>query len=83
MRTGEAYQYVVVATDAEADALSYALTTAPTGMTLTGNTINWSPNVGDAGSHPVEVQVSDGSSIATQLFSVSVASNVGLRGQFT
>jgi hypothetical protein len=40
---GTPYTYSIVAVDPAGSALSYALTTAPVGATLSGNTITWTP----------------------------------------
>lgn len=54
------YQYQVIATDTDGDALSYALSLYPQGMTLTEKgLIDWTPAMTDEGDHQVEVQVSD------------------------
>ena len=72
---GLAYQYDVHATDADGDSLVYALTTAPAGMTIDSlGRINWLPQVGDIGSQPVLVTVSDGrGGSANQQFTIAVA----------
>ena len=40
---GVAYTYQIAATDPGGTAVSFALTTAPAGATLSGNTITWTP----------------------------------------
>ncbi|MHB1524597.1 MAG: putative Ig domain-containing protein, partial [Candidatus Dormibacteria bacterium] len=74
---GVAYSYQVQATDPDGDALSYALTAAPTGMTInaTSGLVQW-PDPTPVGSNPsVTVQVSDGQGgLATQSFTLSVTS---------
>ena len=40
---GSEYTYAVVATDPAGTAITYALDVAPTGATITGNTITWTP----------------------------------------
>jgi len=70
---GQPYQYAVQAQDADGDTLTYALITAPAGMTIgtTNGLIDWLPNA--TGNYPVEVQVVDGQEGQdTQLFSVIV-----------
>jgi len=75
---GAAYSYQVTATDPNAgDVLSYALSTAPTGMTIGATTglIQWTP--GTAGDFPVTVTVSDGNGgTATQPFTLTVKAQV-------
>ena len=56
--TGETYRYDVRSQDPNGDRLSYALTTAPSGMTIDQfGRIRWTPTT--AGSSDVEVLVSD------------------------
>lgn len=76
-----AYTYNVVATDANNDALSYALTTSPDGMAIDQNgKITWIPSDVQAGSQNVVVTVTDKGIPAlpvAQTFSINVAeSNV-------
>jgi Putative Ig domain len=56
---GTPYRSTVRAVDAEGDALSFSLNSAPDGMTVNPNTgeIAWTP--GEMGQYPVEVQVTD------------------------
>ena len=56
---GALYTYEVEATDPEGDALTYSLTTSPTGMTINSSTgvITWIPTA--VGSYEVTVEVSD------------------------
>ncbi|MCU7935407.1 MAG: tandem-95 repeat protein [Candidatus Thiodiazotropha sp. (ex Dulcina madagascariensis)] len=71
---GVAYSYDVDATDADGDALSYSLVTAPAGMTIdsASGLIAWTP--AQIGGHPVSVQVDDGNGgTATQSYTVTVA----------
>ncbi len=72
---GLPYSYAVQASDPDNDPLSYALTTAPAGMTIDAVTgvINWTPVLGDVGDHPVSVLVSDGTDGAdTQGYTLTV-----------
>lgn len=58
--TGELYQYQVIASDEDGDALSYALLEAPNGMAINGNLIQWTPAAVQAGRvHSVKIQVVD------------------------
>jgi uncharacterized repeat protein (TIGR01451 family) len=54
---------------------TYALTTGSTGMMIDGNTglISWTPDVGQEGSHNVEVEASNSEGTDTQTFSINVA----------
>ncbi len=67
------YQYQVTSSDSEGTALSYSLTTSPTGMTIdaTSGLINWTPDEGVL-SEAVTVQVSDGVLTDTQSFTITV-----------
>jgi len=74
--TGVAYAYDVDATDPDGDALSYALTNAPTGMTIDASSglIAWAPNATQLGPNAVAVRVTDGrGGEAMQSFAVTVA----------
>ena len=58
---GETYRYDVHASDVDGDSLKYALTTAPTGMSIDPlGRISWSPSITDIGSAAVTLSVSDG-----------------------
>ena len=70
-----AYTYDVNATDVDGDTLTYALSAAPTGMTINAQTgvISWTPAAQQVGAANVTVTVSDpfGGS-ATQPFTITV-----------
>ena len=70
-----AYSYDVNAFDVDEDALTFSLTTPPTGMTINPSTglISWTPDNSQVGPNPVTVQVSDTLLTATQSFTVTVA----------
>lgn len=68
---GEAYLYTVAANDVDGDALSYSLTEAPEGMTISGSTINWTPENGVETAN-VTVTVADVTAEATQSFTITV-----------
>ncbi|MBL8345948.1 MAG: tandem-95 repeat protein [Rubrivivax sp.] len=73
--SGAAYAYRVTATDANGDALTYSLTTAPAGMTInaTSGQIAWTPTAAQIGSRAVTARVADpGGLAATQSFNVTV-----------
>jgi subtilase family serine protease/fibronectin type 3 domain-containing protein len=68
------YFYPIVATDADGDALTYALLTAPPGMTIDADTglITWAQLA--SGDHLVTVQVKDELGASdTQVYSLTVA----------
>ena len=72
---GIIYTYNVDATDANSDALTYSLTTAPSGMTINAATgvISWTPTNSQGGSHDIVVRVQDTrGGQATQAFTISV-----------
>lgn len=84
-RVNQPYVYGVVATDPDADALNYSLTSAPLLMTIGASTgiINWSPRFTDLGSHTVTVQASDGrGATATQTYEVTVRPDPANRAPF-
>ncbi len=66
-----AYSYAVQASDADGDALSYALAGAPTGMTIDGaGLVHWpQPTLGQ---FAITVQVSDGKALTEQAWMLTV-----------
>ena len=80
---GAAYTYGVTATDLDGDTLSYALTTAPVGMTIDARTglLSWTPTSAQAGLNAVTIEVSDGrGGTATQSFSTLASTVAGGNG---
>lgn len=72
---GFAYEYGVLATDADAgDALSYTLLSGPAGMSIDRfGRLLWTPDVGQSGSNSVEVLVTDSQGNAhRQRFNIDV-----------
>lgn len=70
---GNTYQYQVLATDADGDALSYELVSGPTGMTMDSDgLITWAPTNEQMPKQSVELKVSDALFYATQTFDVTV-----------
>ncbi|MCP4301378.1 MAG: type IV secretion protein Rhs, partial [Gammaproteobacteria bacterium] len=71
---GQLFSYTVVASDPDGDSLTTSLTQAPSGSTLNGDTIEWTPAIG--GEIPryedFRVEVSDGDNTAFQNFFVAV-----------
>lgn len=59
---GQTYRYDVEATDPDGEALTFALSTAPTGMSIetARGVMTWTPTAAQAGTHDVTVQVQDG-----------------------
>jgi hypothetical protein len=74
VRVETPYVYVIEAEDADGDALTYSLVTAPAGMTIEGNVITWVPTLSQSGLQDVAVRVTDsqGGSV-TQGFQVQVS----------
>jgi len=70
---GEAYVYIVEATDPDGDTLTYSLITKPTGMTIKSATglIEWIPKA--KGNYAVIVKVSDGALDIIQSFTIVVS----------
>jgi uncharacterized repeat protein (TIGR01451 family) len=72
---GEPYAYDVEATDADGDALTFSLITAPAGMTIdaASGLIEWTPTDVQVGEHTVTVRVEDSGGLsATQDFVITV-----------
>jgi len=74
------YRYDVSAFDPENDALSYAVSQAPRGMTIDAlGRIAWTPNLTQLGLNPVTVTVSDGfGGLARQSYAVNVGADTEL-----
>lgn len=60
--SGQPYLYAAVAIDPDRDLLSYRLTTAPAGMSISTSSgqVAWNPSTANVGLHPIEIEVSDG-----------------------
>ncbi|WP_250655938.1 putative Ig domain-containing protein [Alkalimarinus coralli] len=71
----QAYQYAIKATDSNNNVLTYSLTTKPEGMTIDSSSgqINWLPANGQAGEHDVVIEISNGTEIVTQQYTIVVA----------
>jgi len=75
---GQAYSYQATASDADGDALSWGLITAPSGMTASATgLVSWTPSAGQTGSHNVRLDVSDGVVSVSQNWTVNVAAAGG------
>ncbi len=70
-----AYQYQVVATDPDGDALTYALSVSPAGMSVSASgLVSWTPS--STGTFAVTVRVTDGhGGSTTQSFNILVSGN--------
>ncbi len=76
---GVAYTYTVTATDPAGSALSFSLTTAPTGMLIdaASGVISWTPTGAQAGANAVTVRVVNALGLAaTQSFTITVNPNL-------
>jgi len=73
---GQPYRYVLAASDADGDALSYSLAQAPAGMAVdAAGAIQWTPATNQAGSQPVTAQAADGlGGTASQTYAIAVGS---------
>jgi RHS repeat-associated protein len=73
---GQPYSYAVQASDPDGDRLTFALATAPPGLSINAVTgfIRWTPSTVQAGPHTVEVRVSDGlGATAIQRYTLTIA----------
>jgi VCBS repeat-containing protein len=77
----QVYAYNVTASDVEGDAISYSLTTSPSGMAIDSTTgeIHWIPTA--TGTETVVVSVTDGSDADTQTFDISVQAEPAVAGR--
>ena len=70
---GTLYTYNIVDTDPNGDAVTLSLTSGPAGMTLTGNTLSWTPST--PGTANITLTATDAfGATATQTFTLVVAS---------
>lgn len=72
------YTYAVTTSDADGDALTITATTLPAWLTFTDNgdgtaTLTGTPAAADVGDHAVTLEVFDGTDIAAQGFTITVA----------
>lgn len=73
--TGRSYTSEIVAVDPDGNALTFALRTAPVGMTIdpSSGLLSWTPTVTDTGLHSVVIQVADTrGGLAEQRFTLTV-----------
>jgi len=70
------YVYRIVVFDADSDALTYSLDSAPIGMQIDpSGQLTWTPSIDQVGEHPVEIRVSDAFSSATQNYTLAAVDN--------
>ncbi len=67
--------FVVSATDADLDPLTYSITSTdlPTGYTFVDGTFDWTPSFSDEGAYTVTFQVSDGTDTDEEIISITIA----------
>ncbi len=63
--SGVPFARQLTASDPDGDALSFALLSAPEGLTLAGAQLTWTPGAGQVGTHLIDVEVRDPSGAAT------------------
>jgi hypothetical protein len=75
---GAAFSRVLVAVDPDGDSpLTYALVSGPSGMSVSGAMLSWTPTLAQLGSHTVKVSVRDPSgAMDVKMFALTVTSNV-------
>jgi YD repeat-containing protein len=74
---GSTYFYQAIAEDVDQDALTFALPTAPAGMSINpaSGRVQWTPETGQEGGHDVEISVSDAlGATVIQQYTIQVAS---------
>ena len=65
--------FVIAATDAENDPISYSAGSLPTGASFTGQVFRWTPGYNQAGSYEVTFTASDGRAQDSQTITLAVA----------
>ncbi len=66
------YVYMVEASDANNDPLTYSLIHAPSSMNISSSVVTWTPQQSDVGNHTIQISVSDGSYAAVQTYTLEV-----------
>jgi len=78
--SGNPYQFEILATDPDADPLSYKLPIGPSGMTIDNGYLRWSPTQHDIGNHDIVISATDGLGATARLsFVLSVVAPTGNR----
>jgi FtsP/CotA-like multicopper oxidase with cupredoxin domain len=78
---GQPYNYLVTASDANGEVLTYSLLMAPTGMTInaTSGLLTWIPTSSQVGQHDITVRVADPKALtAVQSFNVTVDAGINV-----
>lgn len=75
----ESYYYKITATDPENQNITVTASVKPSGMTLSGNDLRWTPTTAQVGSHQVSIKVKDsvGDSIV-QTFTIVVEASTSV-----
>jgi len=78
LRAGAAFSRMIVAYDPDGDSpLVYSLLSAPSGMSMSGATLAWTPTLAQLGIHTIKVSVQDpGGAFDAKMFTLNVTSNV-------
>ncbi|MFZ5470043.1 MAG: putative Ig domain-containing protein, partial [Myxococcota bacterium] len=78
VKEGTPLTIAVKATDVDspADSLTFLLENAPTGMTMAGSTLSWTPGYDQAGSHTVGVTVKDDTGLTAKIDIAITVENV-------
>src|SRR5699024_8279895 len=71
---GSSYSYSIDASDPDGDELAYSLNEGPSWLSLSGNILSGTPGNNAAGSHNIEIEVSDGNGgTDTQSYTLDVS----------
>lgn len=74
---GAAFSRALIATDPDGDVLTYQLISGPSGMTVSGANVLWTPTLAQLGQHTVKLSARDPSgAFDAKMFTVTVTSNV-------
>jgi hypothetical protein len=80
---GATFSYAIQVTDTPEDTHTFALELAPSGMSLAGSTLTWTPQNADVGTHTIRVRATDAGGLSdTQTFTLTVI-NVNNAPAFT
>ena len=64
--------FVVSATDPDGDEITYSAENLPSGATFAGQTFNWTPDYGQAGTYQVKFTATDGQAQTSQMVNLTV-----------
>ncbi|AQT69446.1 Chitinase A precursor [Anaerohalosphaera lusitana] len=80
VKAGQNLEFVVEASDADGDALTYSSPNLPTGAVLTNNVFSWTPESTQVGSYTVDFIVSDGTDLVSTTVDITVTESTDGRG---